>query len=328
MGDLPKPPKPRRFNALHAIVFANVSFLSPRRLPSGERAPAVAFACPSNESPGRVAAYPLFRRNGQPSGPRVVPGPARPAPATAAPAGMKASGPAPFVHQDEDRPMASLPSAQDPATATDGASHAGAAAPQAPAHGPIDIATVRAFAGEQIGLLEELVSAELATATDTAKSLKLIKSRIEVLRACYDHLRGGTGGPCIELVALLRELAERATCMREAVGNGIEIELASGRVDMASDRATVCALIAHELIFNAVRHAFRGRSQGRISVWARQDGGQFSLAVRDNGDGISDQTLLSGGTGLGLIHALARRIGGNVKFLRNGGTLAVLNLAL
>jgi PAS domain S-box-containing protein len=93
---------------------------------------------------------------------------------------------------------------------------------------------------------------------------------------------------------------------------------------LAIPTAIPCGLIIHELLSNALRHAFPGGRPGRIEiVLARTAGGVVELSVEDNGVGLPEG--LTPGTasslGLRLVQILATdQLGGAVQLERGQGT--------
>jgi two-component sensor histidine kinase len=82
------------------------------------------------------------------------------------------------------------------------------------------------------------------------------------------------------------------------------------------------ACIAHELVLNAVKHAFHGRRRGRVQVRVGEEGANYILEVRDDGVGIAAEAAGSG-TGLEIVAALCRTdLRGDCHFLLDGGTVA------
>ncbi len=67
-----------------------------------------------------------------------------------------------------------------------------------------------------------------------------------------------------------------------------------------SQQATSVAVVVNELLGNALKHGFRERAEGRISVDLGQENGSFTLVVRDDGDGPPEGFDLSRDQGLGL----------------------------
>lgn len=70
------------------------------------------------------------------------------------------------------------------------------------------------------------------------------------------------------------------------------------------------AIITHELIANAVRHAFPGDRRGSIAVAFSRAVGGVSLVVRDSGVGCES---LVPGEGLSLVRGLVEHLGGSMS---------------
>lgn len=101
---------------------------------------------------------------------------------------------------------------------------------------------------------------------------------------------------------------------------GPELELDEARLPV--DKAVPLALIANELITNAVKHAFPGERPGRVFVRLRRQEHGLLLEVADDGIGFADG-LNSAPSGLGmhLVERLAAQLGAEARFdSRSGGT--------
>jgi signal transduction histidine kinase len=83
-------------------------------------------------------------------------------------------------------------------------------------------------------------------------------------------------------------------------------------LELSIDRAVPLGLILNEIATNSIKHAFGPDGGGRITVklTAGVGYGEARLSVADNGRGVKQQNPT--GTGLKLIVALARQIGGTV----------------
>ena len=80
---------------------------------------------------------------------------------------------------------------------------------------------------------------------------------------------------------------------------------------ISTDRAISSALIVNELVSNAAKHAYHGLGAGRVWVKVAATGvDSFSIAVRDEGDGVPEDFEFGKGKGLGarMIRALAQQL--------------------
>jgi two-component sensor histidine kinase len=85
---------------------------------------------------------------------------------------------------------------------------------------------------------------------------------------------------------------------------------------LSVNAAVPCGLILNELVSNALKHAFRGRTSGQVNVsLAGGEDGDVQLRIRDNGRGLPPGAdwRQSRSLGLRLVQMLAGQLGGNVE---------------
>jgi two-component sensor histidine kinase len=104
----------------------------------------------------------------------------------------------------------------------------------------------------------------------------------------------------------------------------IRCQILSDEGRLPADLCGRLGIIVTELVFNASKYAFAGRSNGVVRIDMRRNGGQWNCAVSDNGVGMNDT---GGGTGLNMVRELARSLKGRL-ILRSGvfGTVACVIL--
>lgn len=86
-------------------------------------------------------------------------------------------------------------------------------------------------------------------------------------------------------------------------------------IEIATDRAIASALVVNELVANACKYAYPGRS-GEIWVTLAKDGDDgFSISVRDEGVGLAPESEPPKRKGLGmrLVRAFAQQLSGSVE---------------
>jgi two-component sensor histidine kinase len=94
-------------------------------------------------------------------------------------------------------------------------------------------------------------------------------------------------------------------------------------VSLPVDTAVPCGLILNELAGNALKHAFRGRSEGEVTVSLHgAANGRISLNVRDNGVGLPARFdwRQASSLGLRLVQMLAGQLGATVEVSGEKGT--------
>lgn len=102
----------------------------------------------------------------------------------------------------------------------------------------------------------------------------------------------------------------------------IDAELEDIQLNITS--AVPCGILINELITNAIKHAFRNRSEGRIHVALERKAGTkiIVLTVKDNGSGLSPQFSLESPASLGmrLIQLLTSQLDGSLSYSSDQGT--------
>ena len=92
----------------------------------------------------------------------------------------------------------------------------------------------------------------------------------------------------------------------------ISLRLAAPSINLVLDQAIPFGLIVNELVTNSLKHAFKRRDKGVISVAASVEEGVANLAFSDDGVGLPDSFNLETPTTLGLqiVSMLARQLHG------------------
>jgi len=80
------------------------------------------------------------------------------------------------------------------------------------------------------------------------------------------------------------------------------------------------ALIANELLTNAVKYGLNGRTARTIRVRLGREDGSFLLYVEDDGPGFDLQKVQQRSSGLRLIQGLARQLAGKFEVTRRPAT--------
>lgn len=171
------------------------------------------------------------------------------------------------------------------------------------------------------------------TAADyTARLQQMIQQTVAMLGERQAHVSYELTGT--EFAALLRERHRAAAHAR-----GVTLELEAARADGAlpSDRGNLLALVAGNLIENAIEASPRGAA---VRVTLAISAETWRVLVVDAGRGIPDrvrqalfrpgQSTKSGGTGLGLAisHLLARQIGADLALRETSERGTTFEIAL
>ena len=93
--------------------------------------------------------------------------------------------------------------------------------------------------------------------------------------------------------------------------------------------AMVIALIANEVLTNAVKYAFKNMRSGELRLSLKRNKHSYSFIISDNGIGLSQENLTQGKSlGMNLIHGLCGDIGATVDFDTTAGTKVTIQFQI
>lgn len=158
-------------------------------------------------------------------------------------------------------------------------------------------------------LLQTLVAIRLRSVSDPESVRHLTWLSDIVAALTLLNRRMTIGGP-VDFSGYLEDAA--AFWRRNCEDRSIRLQM-RGAVDVLPDsHALPLAIILHELISNAVRHAFPGAASGSIAVAFSRASDGVSLVVRDSGVGVDEATLRRG-EGLALVEGLVQHLNGSLS---------------
>jgi two-component sensor histidine kinase len=110
----------------------------------------------------------------------------------------------------------------------------------------------------------------------------------------------------------------------------VRLEVQSPSIVLSLNALMSLSLIVAELVTNSLKHAFRNREDGTISVTISGQGGVHTLRVADDGPGLPDDFGKGhkDSLGQGILQSLARQLGGTLVFERGPGTVARLDFVI
>lgn len=106
--------------------------------------------------------------------------------------------------------------------------------------------------------------------------------------------------PRVDLRELLGRLLDLNVQAFMMPGQTIRPVTTGQAVVVSGDKAVSIALAANELIVNGLKHAFRGRREGKIEARVSSEGGEVAVQVEDDGVGLPPGFTLAAGSNLGL----------------------------
>lgn len=153
-------------------------------------------------------------------------------------------------------------------------------------------------------LLQTLVGIRLRAVSDP-ESRRHLTWLSDVTAAMELISRRMTAEGPLDLAAYLEDVADFWT--RACEGRPVRLDVRGQSALLPDSHLLPLAIITHELISNACRHAFPGDRRGSIAVAFSRAVGGVSLVVRDSGIGSEK---LEPGEGLALVQGLVEHLGG------------------
>ncbi len=160
------------------------------------------------------------------------------------------------------------------------------------------------------------------------------RDRVRALATLHRHLYSQGEVHTINMPVFLTELCGQLfQAMGETEGKRIKLAIESSPLQMSSDQAVPLSLIVTEAVSNALKYAFPGGREGKVSVRLKSDGETAELMVEDDGIGIpagthESETGPRDGIGITLIRGFARQLGGELTVEERHGTRYTLRMKM
>ena len=169
-----------------------------------------------------------------------------------------------------------------------------------------------------------LLSVQASRAADPAikAALRVAASRAATMAAAQQQIWDAGSSARFDLVALVHRL------VLAQQGRGAQITVhAPTTLFVPLATAVPLGLIVHELLSNALTHAFPGRKNGRIAIrLGRKPATDLHVSVEDDGIGMPETRPTSQSAGLTIVRSLARQLDATVKTRVLGGTRICLRM--
>ena len=174
-------------------------------------------------------------------------------------------------------------------------------------------------------IISSLISLQTDAIADTATHdlLQDLSHRVRSMAIVHEKLYQAENLSKLEFADYVRSLLRYLWGSLAPEAKPIHLSMDLDPVLLSVEKAVPCGLIINELVNNAVKHAFNGRDEGRLTVTLRKDGQRgATLSVRDNGIGMP-RDLDWGQTstlGLRLIQMLSEQLHATIDVRQDEGT--------
>lgn len=170
-----------------------------------------------------------------------------------------------------------------------------------------------------------LGAAREATSTEAQLALRDAANRFSAVSAVQQLLYGSGRLDAIGSEALVNSLlASLAGMTRSRIETSTRVD----SVDLPIEQATPIALVLNELLVNALKYGAPSEGSQHIAVEFRHDAGHVTMVIQDNGPGIADPAASRRASGLGLVRALLRQLGGRLDIEHRNGARCIAHFTL
>lgn len=147
------------------------------------------------------------------------------------------------------------------------------------------------------------------------------QNRIQAMSLIHERLYRSEDLARVDFKIYLGDLTESLIRTYRRRGQNVKLCLDIDVVSLDIDTAIPCGLIVNELVSNALKHAFKNRSEGCIGVELRSED-QYRLVVWDDGIGfpVTFDYKMTSSLGLQLVNSLVHQLNGTINLSQETGT--------
>lgn len=163
-----------------------------------------------------------------------------------------------------------------------------------------------------------------SSSPEVAAEFRQSRERVAAIALVHERLYQSGDLSQVDFIRYLRDLAGEILLGAGSNETKVRIEVTGESFALGVSEAVPCALIVNELIANALKHAFRGRSAGAIEIHLNMsETGVCRLRVVDDGVGLppGSEHRSDDSFGLRLVARLVAQLQGTLQRIDgNGGT--------
>jgi PAS domain S-box-containing protein len=167
------------------------------------------------------------------------------------------------------------------------------------------------------------------------------RSRVRAMALVHESLYRSPDLATVDVADYIGRVASQLFRLYGGLEGGIELDVQARGVSLNIDTAIPCGLIVNELVSNALKYAFppdvdgadrqtAGDGRGEIRIeFLREDDGQLTLVVSDDGVGLPEDVDVHNTPSLGLqlVSMLTQQLSGTLQLDRSAGTVFKITFA-
>lgn len=154
------------------------------------------------------------------------------------------------------------------------------------------------------------------------------QSRIKSMAMIHQKLYQTKDFTNIDITSYIKELSNSISYSTSQQDTRVKLELNLCKTSFHIDIAIPLGLILNELLTNAYKYAFEGRSNGTISVIVKEKRTHlFEMIVRDNGMGLPQdiEQRANKSLGINLVKGLAWQLRGKLTYYTEHGSVFIIS---
>jgi PAS domain S-box-containing protein len=179
-------------------------------------------------------------------------------------------------------------------------------------------------------LLSSMVDMQIMRSTEHVPIEKLqeIQSIIDTMALIYSRSFEGSEILNFDLKMFISELTSGLLKFKAEEEQYIVYTIECDEVILNTDKAIPIVLIANELIFNSLKHAFSGLKKGHIIINIKKNHDSLKLTFKDDGSGLPKGFEIEKTRTLGLkiVRNLIVQLNGTLKINNKSGTEFVITI--
>jgi two-component sensor histidine kinase len=146
---------------------------------------------------------------------------------------------------------------------------------------------------------------------DTARRVLAAAARqVRAVALLHDEIAATGAAGDIRFDTYMKRLG---TTLEQLIPDSVRVDIDVPAVTLAPDAAAMIAVITNEFVTNAAKHAFGPGERGTVTIRGQAGAqGLAELTLSDDGAGLPE-TVPSGGLGLRIAEAAARKLGGRLS---------------
>jgi PAS domain S-box-containing protein len=160
---------------------------------------------------------------------------------------------------------------------------------------------------------------------DDPKTLEVLREsqqRIKSMSFIHETIYRTADFSKLEFTEYVRTITNNLVQSYRTGNEAVELVMNMEEVYLNLDQSIPCGLIVNELVSNALKYAFKGREQGKLTVGLKEKNNHIELRIKDDGVGLPKDFSYEKTNSLGiqLVYALLEQIDAEMEVKVRKGT--------